>query len=248
MDSNDKELDEAVGRIKARLAASASRGNINGVDPDNPYEIQRHERTSQEFFTERMNLEVKILYVHGFASSGHSGTARTLQKYLPKSKVFSPDLPIDPSEALNLLRDIVSREKIDVVVGTSMGGMLAQKLRGVPKVLVNPSFHVSESMRRKTGIVPFYSSREDGATEFEVTKELCDAYKNLENNQFENLDESEKANTIGLFGTNDDVVNNQQEYDRYYPKKMIFVGGHRLTEDVIHDFVVESILKLLHEK
>ena len=51
--------------------------------------------------------------------------------------------------------------------------------------------------------------------------------------------------TYGLFGTDDDIVSCEAEYDKYYRNKMVFIGGHRLTDDVIHDYVVEAILKLL---
>lgn len=242
--SDDKELDDMMWRIRAQLRASSSRGNIRGIDPDNPFEIMRHEQDAKDFDNERLSLKANILYVHGFASSGDSGTARTIQKYLPKCRVISPDLPINPDDAIAMLKRIACEEKIDVVVGTSMGGMFAQKLRGIPKVLVNPSFHVSESMRRKIGIVPFFKRRADGATEFEVSPDLCDAYKNVETGQFDNLSDKEISITYGLFGTDDDVVSCEAEYDRYYRNKMVFIGGHRLTDDVIHDYVIEAILKL----
>ncbi|MCH5345603.1 MAG: hypothetical protein J1E63_00755 [Muribaculaceae bacterium] len=200
------------------------------------------------FEQERLALKANVLYVHGFASSGNSGTAATIQKYLPNCRVIAPDLPIDPNEALMLLRKIIAEQKVDVVVGTSMGGMFAQKLRGIPKVLVNPSFHVSESMKNKIGVVPFFKKRQDGASEFEVTPQLCDAYKAIETPQFDNIDEHEKSITYGLFGTEDDVINCEEEYSRYYPKKMIFFGGHRLSEKVIHDYVIEAILILLQDK
>lgn len=243
--SDSKELDDMMRKMKAQFRASPSRGNLRGIDPDNPFEIMHHEREASAFDNERQSLKAKILYVHGFASSGDSGTAKTIQKYLPNCRVISPDLPINPDEAIAMLKRIVIEEKIDVAVGTSMGGMLAQKLRGIPKVLVNPSFHVSESMRRKIGIVPFFKRRADGATEFEVTPDLCDAYKNVETGQFDNLSDKEISNTYGLFGTDDDVVSCEEEYDRHYRNKMIFIGGHRLTDDAIHDYVVEAILKLL---
>lgn len=248
METKDKDLEDFLHRMKSHLAASPSRGSIHKVDPDNPYEIAQHERDAREFFNERMNLKANILYVHGFASSGNSGTAKTIQKYLPKCRVISPDLPIDPNEAINMLKNIVESEKIDVVVGTSMGGMFAQKLRGVPKVLVNPSFHVSSSMRKKIGIVPFFKQRADGAAQFEVTPALCDAYLKLETGQFDNITAAEKSITWGLFGTDDNVVSCQEEYEQHYSNKMIFIGGHRLSDDAVHDYVVEAILKLVKMK
>ena len=39
-----------------------------------------------------------ILFVHGFASSGRSGTARALRILLPEAEVLAPDLPVETDE------------------------------------------------------------------------------------------------------------------------------------------------------
>ena len=46
----------------------------------------------------------KILYVHGFASSGQSGTVESLRQLMPGATVIAPDLPIHPAEAIELLQ------------------------------------------------------------------------------------------------------------------------------------------------
>lgn len=187
----------------------------------------------------------KLLYVHGFASSGNSGTAAEIQSLLPKSKVYSPDLPIDPDEAYEMLCKLVADERIDVVVGTSMGGMFANLINGVPKVLVNPSFHVSQSMRKKIGIVPFFKKRADGATEFEVTEALCDAYEKLERRQFAFFNERDTGPTYALFGSDDDVINCKDEYRSYYGADyMMIPGGHRLTSGSIRNALIPTIVEL----
>lgn len=172
---------------------------------------------------------MKILYIHDLSSSGSSGTADRLRRFMPNDIIFSPDLPIEPQEALTILKALVEREHIDLVIGTSMGGMFAQKLRGVKKILVNPSFHVSRSMRTKLGMNEFFSPRTDGATHYEITEELCDRYEELENGQFDNLADEQEI-TLGLFGTADDVINCSEEYKQYYTRFRQFNGGHRLTE------------------
>lgn len=176
---------------------------------------------------------MNILYIHGLSSSGSSGTADRLRRYLPDDFIFSPDLPTDPHETLRMLQELVVREKIDLVIGTSMGGMFAQKLRGYNKILVNPSFHVSRSMRKKLGVNEFFSPRTDGTTHYEITEELCDKYEALESSQFDNLTDDERAITIGLFCTADDVVNCSDEYKQHYTQLSHFNGGHRLTENDI---------------
>ena len=75
-------------------------------------------------------------------------------------RVIAPDLPIDPDEALAMLRDLVATERPDIVIGTSMGGMFAQQLYDCRKILVNPAFHVSRTMRRQIGVCVLSSIRE----------------------------------------------------------------------------------------
>ena len=189
---------------------------------------------------------MKILYVHGLSSSGMSRTAATLRHLLPEATVFSPDLPVDPDEAVALLQQIVARERIDIAVGTSMGGMFAQKLRGTKKILVNPSFHVSASMRTRLGTNPFYSPRVDGATEYEITPELCRRYEMLEQGQFDALPAEERQITVGLFGTEDTTVNCSEEFKRYYTQYHTFNGGHRLDDTVIEEVLLPLVRRLVH--
>ena len=73
---------------------------------------------------------MKILFIHGLASSGAYKMASTLRILLKGSEVTAPDVPIEPSDALALLEGICSREKPDLIVGLSLGGFWAQKLRG----------------------------------------------------------------------------------------------------------------------
>ena len=184
---------------------------------------------------------MNILYIHGLSSSGNSGTAKRLRELLPNDTIFSPDLPINPYEAINMLQELCKAEKIDIAIGTSMGGMFAQKLRGYKKILVNPAFHVSQSMRKKIGWNPFFSPRQDGVTKYEITPHLCDSYEQLECNQFDNLDDDELKITFALFGTNDNVVNCSEEYNKYYINYYSFDGEHRLNPDNIQNDLLPLI-------
>lgn len=175
-------------------------------------------------------VSMRILYIHGLSSSGASDTADKLRRYSPDDIIFSPDLPVEPQEALTMLRELAEREQIDLVIGTSMGGMFAQKLRGYNKILVNPSFHVSRTMRGRLGVNEFFSPRADGAIQYEITEGLCDRYEELERSQFDGLTDEERENTLGLFGVADDVVNCLEEYKQHYTRFRQFRGGHRLSE------------------
>ena len=51
----------------------------------------------------------KILFLHGFASSGHSGTVMTLRQllYADGVSVIAPDLPVMPQAAMTLIAQII---------------------------------------------------------------------------------------------------------------------------------------------
>lgn len=62
----------------------------------------------------------KILYVHGFASSGQSGTVKRLREVFPAAEVVAPDLPLNPLEALTLLQVTCKEIRPDLIIGTSI--------------------------------------------------------------------------------------------------------------------------------
>ena len=166
-------------------------------------------------------MEKKLLYVHGFASSGSSGTVMALRRHLVGWKVVAPDLPVDPFEALELLRATVETENPCIVVGTSMGGMYTQQLWGVPRIIVNPSFEMSRSLLfGKMGKNKYMSKRKDGATEFRIDKSVVERFKEMEKHQFDGVTENEKALVMGLFGDKDPVVH-------FYPLMSDLYGSER---------------------
>ena len=191
-----------------------------------------------------MERNNKLLYVHGFASSGSSGTVMTLRRHLASWRVIAPDLPVDPFEALELLRSIVEKEKPDVVVGTSMGGMYAQQLWGVPRIIVNPSFEMSRSLLfGKMGRNRYTAKRQDGATEFRIDKTVVERFKLMEKTQFDGVNAAEKELVTALFGDKDPVVNFYPLVSELYGKERCvhFNGEHRLNDEVVKKVLVPII-------
>ena len=87
----------------------------------------------------------KVIYIHGFASAGSTGSATQMRNHLyPKGvQVLSPDVPVDPLEAVSFLKAFVQQEQPDLIVATSMGALYAEQLKGFQRILVNPSFHMA---------------------------------------------------------------------------------------------------------
>ena len=198
-----------------------------------------------------MERNKKLIYVHGFASSGSSGTVMTLRRYLASWRVIAPDLPVDPFEALELLRSTVKQEAPDIVVGTSMGGMYAQQLWGVPRIVVNPSFEMSRSLLfGKMGRNKYMSKRKDGATEFRIDKAVVERFKEMEKGQFSGITEEEKPLVVGLFGDKDPVVHFQPLMAQLYGEERCrwFAGEHRLNDNVVKKVLLPLIDELVGNK
>lgn len=171
---------------------------------------------------------MKILFLHGLASSGAYKMADMLRQLMKPCEVLAPDLPIEADAALTLARELCASERPDLVVGLSWGGFLAQKLRGQRKALVNPDLHVSRLLRTKTGTVEYLSPRRDGARSFEITEKICRQYELLEQEEFDGLTDEERALTLGLFADGDELVRCGPEFARHYPGRAVFYPGHHL--------------------
>lgn len=185
---------------------------------------------------------MKVLFIHGLASSGAYKMASSLRILLKGSEVIAPDVPIEPGEALNLLEVICRDERPDLIVGLSLGGFWAQKLRGYRKILVNPDFHISRLLRTMTGEREYLSPRRDGALTFTVTDALCDEYAHLESVEFDGLASEEVALTTGMFADRDEMVNCKDEFERFYPgRARSYPGTHLPNYPEIKKYILPVI-------
>ena len=140
-----------------------------------------------------------VLYCHGFASSGQSGTVTRLREVMPQAKVVAPDLPIHPQEAIALLKEVCQKEKPALIIGTSMGGMYAEQLYGFDRICVNPAMEMGETMKAHgmTGTQQFQNPRLDSVQEFYVDKALVKEYKDQSEHRFEGITDEERQRVFG---------------------------------------------------
>lgn len=182
-----------------------------------------------------------ILFIHGLASSGAFKTSASLRSIFRPCEVIAPDVPIDPDEAFNLLQGICSKEQPDLIVGLSLGGFWAQKLRGHRKILINPDFHVSRLLRTMEGTVEYLSPRSNGEKTFTITPEICDGYQKLEEVQFDGLTKKEKELTFGMFADADEIVDCRDEFEFHYPSRsMRYPGRHLPVHPELQKYLPEA--------
>ena len=191
-----------------------------------------------------------VMYVHGFGSSGQSGTVSRLRTVFPNAKIIAPDLPVHPIEAQALLKKLCDEEKPQLILGTSMGGMYTEQLYGFDRICMNPALCIADTMQAHgmTGIQQFQNPRQDGVQEFYVDKAMVKEYREVSERRFsglaslspEALDE-EHQRVFGLFGDKDDVVDTFDLFQSHYPQVTHFHGGHRMDDKSFMHAVVPVI-------
>lgn len=189
----------------------------------------------------------KIMYVHGFLSSGQSGTVKMLQELMPNVTLVAEDIPVHPEEAMAMLQDMQQREKPDLIIGTSMGGMFTEMLQGTDRILVNPAFEMGNTMSSMTGRQEFQNPRKDGVQELMVNKGLIKEYKDITTLCFQNVTPEEQERVYGLFGDKDPVVHTFDLFHEHYPNAIRFHGEHRLIDKVAFHYL-SPVIRWIDDK
>lgn len=193
----------------------------------------------------------KILFLHGFTSSGACEIARTLKEELQGvAEVMAPDIPLHPYEAMDLLQDLCEQEHFDLIVGSSCGSFYGQQLvriTGVPAILVSPYFRMTEFLEPRVGMHDYKSPRADGQRQFEITNELINEFAAMEEGQFDCYDEFNRDRVGGMFGTQDTLAHFKDVFLKYYSTAIAYDGPHTMTASNVRNDLVPEILKMLDE-
>ncbi len=188
----------------------------------------------------------RIMYIHGFGSSAHSGTVELLKQLLPSAEIIARDIPLHPEEAIEMLKAMCEKEQPALIIGTSMGGMYAEQLYGYDRILVNPAFQMGETMAKHgmIGKQTFQNPRTDGIQEFIVTKALVKEYAEMTSHCFSNVTEEERQHVVGMFGDADPVVHTFDLFREHYSTAIHFHGEHRLTDKIATHYLIPTIRRI----
>ena len=191
----------------------------------------------------------KILFLHGFYASGQCVPAVTLREaFAGRAEVFAPDLPMHPQAALRFIRELIEREQPDLLVGNSCGAFYAQMLApavGLPALLGNPHFRMSEFLRQRIGEHQYKSPRKDGIQNFVIDEALVEEFAAIEATQFANCTDAAKHRIWGLFGEQDTLAHFEPLFLEHYPRSFHFPGAHTPTADEVRKWYVPLIERLL---
>ena len=191
----------------------------------------------------------KILFLHGFYASGQCVPAVALKEaFEGEANVITPDLPMHPKEAVSYICGLINSEKPDLLIGNSCGSFYAQMVApvvGVPALLGNPHFQMTEFLKQRIGEHQYKSPRKDGKQNFVIDETLIEEFAELETIQFNNCNPNFKDRIWGLFGEKDTLAHFEPTFLKYYNKSFHFPGGHTPTADEVRNWYVPLAKNLL---
>ena len=193
----------------------------------------------------------KILFLHGFYASGQCVPAIALREaFAGRADVLTPDLPMHPQDALCFIRELIDREKPDLLIGNSRGSFYAQMIApvvGIPALLGNPHFRMSEFLKQRIGQHEYKSPRKDGKQSFVIDEALVEEFAALEATQFDNCNPQFSDQVWGLFGEQDTLAHFESLFLEHYNRSFHFPGGHTPTADEVRTWYVPLAERMLIE-
>lgn len=169
---------------------------------------------------------MRILYIHGFKSTGNALKAQILKKKF--ENVFSPTIPIAPTEAILFLEAEMVENKFDLVIGSSLGGFFALALHkkfGSKTILINPSLTPWESLKNQVGNHKRFESTEtfDWKAEYNQQLKMID---------YQSENQVVKENKLFFFLSTDDELLDHSKIPDLFPNahiKYFDKAGHQFT-------------------
>lgn len=253
-------IEEAYGALQASDFASLENHLSNAEDilpeaDDENIRLLTNQISKLRSEAERKKMEAqpqyRILFLHGFTSSGECEIATTLGSELEYlAEIVSPDLPLNPHAAMDMLLELYDSEAFDVIVGSSCGAFYAQqlvRLTGVPAILINPFFMMSEFLKPRIGIHDYKSPRKDGVQKFEITPELISSFEEMERHQFDCYDEFNSTRVWGMFGSMDKIARFRPLFEKYYQLSYDFDGPHTMTADNVRNDLAPVVRQMLKD-
>lgn len=191
----------------------------------------------------------KILFLHGFYASGECVPAVALREaFEGEAEVLTPDLPMHPKEAVAFIREIIKSERPDLLLGNSCGSFYAQMVApamGLPALLGNPHFKMTEFLKPRIGAHQYKSPRKDGHQDFVIDEQLIAEFAEMEAKQFANYNPSYRQKIVGIFGEQDTLAHFEPMFREYYSEAHHFPGAHTPTAEEVREYYVPLIRQLL---
>lgn len=172
---------------------------------------------------------MRLLYVHGYNGNPYGYSYQTLRTACSdRYELFTIDYDSEfPSQAISNIFAFIKENKIDVVIGASLGGFLTMNLYGVSRIVVNPCWNPAEELT-KLG----YNGN-------------IKSYELLFDRMLDSLDFEEKNLCSGVFSADDELLGRKyvDVFKKYFAAQYDIVGEHRISEKMAQE-IINNILPL----
>jgi len=118
---------------------------------------------------------------------------------------------------------------------------------GVPALLGNPHFKMSDFLRERIGNHQYKSPRANGIQDFTIDEQLISEFEEMEAHQFDCCNIYNKVRVWGLFGEEDTLAHFEPLFLEHYLNSYHFPGGHTPTAEQVKTWYVPLIEKLMME-
>ena len=175
-----------------------------------------------------------ILYIHGYRSNSGARKAQELREMFPECNIVVPDLEYNHYTAQEIaaqLKEIIEKNHVDMLVGSSLGGFFAlcatQWFEG-PVWGINPAIHPVEQFNKH--IVPKLQKRSPQL--MPIAMKNLESYQKCENEVFAKLPKREHQINLALC-TDDDTIGDHKDTLAAFPNADQVVwqdnSGHHCT-------------------
>ena len=184
-----------------------------------------------------MSKKVNMFYVWGYGGAPDSTTVTNLKDLLGKDYNVVSDYyaQYNPEEAIKDINYYIEHYKVDILVGSSLGGYLALQIPGIKKVIINPCLYPN---------IELPLLKDDDGNEA-VPSHIVDFYEKYisEHNVWENFNNEE---TVFVMGNNDELLGMKyfDEISEHSNKIKISEQGHHNTLNSLREYVVPVIKSL----
>jgi len=243
--NNFASRDEYIVGIGKQLLATAVKLNdlqnnmdLSRIPTPTEKDLERIKRYKSEYdyLTQKYSelRKPRILFVHGYNSSSLGFTANELRRQLgEEAVVFAPSFSNKLEQFDNILANIeqaqavVDYEGIDLVIGSSMGAFTALRVKGVPRIIINPCMKPSEQFERL-----LFN---------ETTTEEIAKYVDLEQNLTPT--ELEQEQTWALFADEDELFSYKAEFQSLFGATncLQVPGEHRNNSQRVREHIIPLI-------
>lgn len=198
-----------------------------------------------------------VLYIYGYGSSPESRTCLALKEILPDANVISVNYcQYIPEEGINTLKEACNTHKIDLVIGSSLGGWFAMNVcasLSIPCIMINPLTEETLLPTLKKISGSWWPVLKEAYTEYSNKSPLFTQVHHEDGTwSLEKWDSIENGYVSWvIWSDNDEVIG----YDRIPVTLKSNIknistlerGKHRLTNEQIKEYVLPAYNNLINE-